>query len=351
MFKPTGKGRYFIKIDPLTKVVRLWLYNYDIEGAHLKKDHVDVIDASVTPLLRDGGNIKLLGLASTTGNASFDATLSQHRMDGVVSHLRVAAGGRFAVSKEFAFGKQMALAFGAAKLKGGTADNTESEIWRAVVINAWNRDTVPPPPPGVDIPISNNTWSDDVSKTLDKVSFALGLIDFAADLAEIEAVTAVTGPAGLILSCIQSIVAMPLMWFAGDATANVNGQIQGAADAIQDMADQFSNPVLDHTPLSKWPAVKVPATHHSENPTPTVSEQAWRAGQVKGLLAATQKVVDLELHPKPVTLPDGKHIRLSGRLWLRALSKTYKDNAGIEIVIKPANEELRKQGKRPFPTI
>src|SRR6185312_16651124 len=120
MFKPTGKGRYFIKIDPLTKVVRLWLYNYDIEGAHLKKDHVDVIDASVTPLLRDGGNIKLLGLASTTGNASFDATLSQHRMDGVVSHLRVAAGGRFAVSKEFAFGKQMALAFGAAKLKGGT---------------------------------------------------------------------------------------------------------------------------------------------------------------------------------------------------------------------------------------
>ena len=72
---------------------------------------------------------------------------------------------------------------------------------------------------------------------------------------------------------------------------------------------------------------------------------------MKGCLSAIRKVVDLETNPKPITLPSGKHIRLNGREWLRALSKAYKDNAGIEIVIKPANAELAKQGKRPFPTI
>lgn len=351
MLRPTGRGKYFLKVDPLTKVVRVWIYNFDIEGFRLKKDHTDVLDAAVCPLLRDGGNVKMLGLASTTGQARFDAQLSQHRMDETLVHIQGSVGSRFRVSKEIAFGKDMALAFGTAKMTGGTADNTESEIWRAVVLNAWNRDTPPPPPVGVDVPMNNNSWATDVGQTIDKVSFGLGIIDLIADLGEIEAVAGVTGPAGLILGCIQSIIAMPLMWLSADATANVNGQIQGACDAIQDMADQFSGNGLDRTPLSRWPAVKAPTPHTSANPQPTVSQQAWSAGQMKGCIAATQKVVDLETNPKPITLPDGKHIRLSGRLWLRALSKTYNDNAGIEIVTKPANEELRKQGKRPFPTI
>jgi hypothetical protein len=351
MLRPTGPGKYFVKVDPLTKVVRLWIYNFDIEGSRLKKDHTDVLEAAICPVLRDGGNLKMLGLASTTGSASFDAQLGQRRMDETLVHIHGRVGSKFRVSKEIAFGKQMALAFGSAKMHGGTADNTESEIWRAVVLNAWNRDLPPPPPVGVDFPINNNSWAADVGKAVDTVSFGLGIIDLVADLAEIESVAAVTGPAGLILSCIQSILAMPLMWLSADMTANVNGQIQGACDAVQDMADQFSNNALDHTPLSRWPAVTAPTPHISSNPQPNQFQLSWRAGQMKGCLAATQKVVDLETNPKPITLPDGKHIRLSGRLWLRALSKAYKDNAGIEMVTKPANEELKKQGKRPFPTI
>jgi len=260
-------------------------------------------------------------------------------------------GMKFSVSKEIAFGKEMALNFYSAKMEGGTPDNTESEIWRAVVVNAWNRDTSPPPPSGLDVPMNNNSWATDVSKTIDTVSFGLGLIDLIADLAEIESVANVTGPAGLILGCIQSIVQMPLIWLAADATANLNGQIQGACDAIQDMADQFSDNALDHTPLAKWPTIKVPTPHISSNPQPSASQQAWRFGQTKGCLAAIRKVVDLETNPKAITLPSAKHIRLSGRLWLRALSKMYKDKAGVEIVIKPANADLAKQGKRPFPTI
>jgi hypothetical protein len=59
----------------------------------------------------------------------------------------------------------------------------------------------------------------------------------------------------------------------------------------------------------------------------------------------------LDALTKPVTLPgSGKHIRISGRLWLRNVSKAYKDNAGVEMVIKPANEDLKQAGKPPFPT-
>jgi hypothetical protein len=70
-----------------------------------------------------------------------------------------------------------------------------------------------------------------------------------------------------------------------------------------------------------------------------------------GLMRSVQKILDLEQNPKPVTLPgSGKHIRISARLWLRNVSKAYKDNAGVEMVIKPANEDLKKAGKPPFPT-
>ena len=349
--KATGQGKYFFKVDPITKVVGLWLYNFDIEDFRLKKSHMDVLKTCIFPVLRDGGNVRMMGLASTTGEARFDVELSQHRVYETLSFIQRSIGMKFSVSKKIAFGKEMALYFNSAKMKGGTPDNTESEIWRAVVINAWNRDTTLPPVSGLDVPMDNDTWASDVSKALDTVSFGLGLIDLIADLGELEAVASVTGPVGLIFGCIQSIVQMPLIWLAADATANYNGQLQGACDAIQDMADQFSDPALDHTPVGRWPAIKVPTPHISSNPLPSASQQAWRFGQMKGCLSAIRKVVDLETNPKPITLPSGKHIRLNGREWLRALSKAYKDNAGIEIVIKPANAELAKQGKRPFPTI
>jgi hypothetical protein len=59
------------------------------------------------------------------------------------------------------------------------------------------------------------------------------LLDFITDIAEVARVAAPL--ADLIVSSIGGIVAMPLTWWAADAYANVNGQIQGGADAIQDM--------------------------------------------------------------------------------------------------------------------
>ena len=350
MYKNTGPGKYFIKVDGSTEVVRAWLFNFDIDGAGLKPAHAALLDNAIGPVIRDGGSVKLLGLASTTGQAAWDLRLGEQRTHTVVGYLRTRFGSMFTVAKEISFGKQMALAFGQEHLQGGTGDNQESEIWRGVVVNAWNRSPPPPPPPGVDVPFGNSTWAEDVGQTIDKVSWALGIIDLAADLLEIGAVTAVTGPAGLIVGAAGSIVTMPLLWASTDALANTNGEIQGGADAVQDMADQFSDPKLDSKPMSTWPVVKVPLPHFVSNPQPNATQLAWRAGQTKGCQNAVKAVLNLEQDPKLITLPSGKHIRLSGRLWLRAISIAYHDSAGVEVVVKRANEELKKRGRPPFPT-
>jgi len=348
--KSTGPGKFFVKVDKTVEVVRAWLFNFDVDGATLKfPEHTNLLKQAIGPVIRDGGSIKLLGLASTTGTAEHDKQLGDRRMKEV-ENFRIHFGNRFKVHESRFGGKQMALAFGDAHLKGGTRDNTESELWRAVVINAWNRGVPPPPPLPNDVPFANSTWANDVNKVMDVLSGSLGIIDTIADIFDIAGVAAVTGPGGLIVGAVGQILALPLIFATADALANTNGQIQGAADAIQDMADQFGGDDLDRIPLSKWPAVKVPTTHVPDNPRPNVSQEAWRAGQAIGLRNAVERVLKLEQNPKPVTLPDGKNIRINGRIWLRSISKAFKDNAGVEVVIKPANEDLKKRKMPPFPT-
>jgi hypothetical protein len=153
----------------------------------------------------------------------------------------------------------------------------------------------------------------------------------------------------LAASSLSAIVAMPLMWANIDQLAETNGEIQGAADAIQDMADQFKDERLAKTPMSKWPSIQVPAAHLPTNPQPTVSQQAWRTGQITGRNNAVKAVADLEKNPNPQTLPDGKHIRVSGRLWLRAISAAFRDNAGVEVIIKPTKRGTEEARQASFP--
>jgi hypothetical protein len=348
--KPTGPGKFFIKIDKESEVIRLWLYNFDIDGATVKGEHRKVLTDVIGPAVRDGGQVKVLGLASTTASAEHDLQLGDTRMNNVIAFLREKFGAKFVVGKHHSLGKLMALAFDEGNLPGGTKDDQESEVWRAVVLNAWNRGLEPPPPKAGDVPFNNSTWADTTGKVVDRVSMALGIIDFIADIAEVSSVASVTGPLGLFISAVQTIIALPLTWASADALANFNGQIQGAADAIQDMADQFASPGLDLTPMSSWPTIHVPDIHGTVNPQPSASQTAWHAGQIAGRNSAVQSVIDMETNPKPTKLPSGKIVRISGRLWLRAMSKKFGDNVGVEVVIKPTNEELKQRGKPPWPT-
>jgi hypothetical protein len=96
--------------------------------------------------------------------------------------------------------------------------------------------------------------------------------------------------------------------------------------------------------------VTVPVIHVPNNAMPSAFEQAWRSGQATGRNNAVKAVINLEQNPRPIELKSGDHIRLTGRVWLRSLSIAFKDNAGVEVVVTPANEELRKKGKPPYAT-
>jgi hypothetical protein len=338
-------GKFFVKVDAASEVVRAWLFNFDVGKATLKREHIDLLDSAIAPVLKDGGSIKLLGLASTTGSVVRDKQLGEERTHAVVAHLRRTVGSAFHMTKELSLGKTMALAFEGAHIKGGTKDNVEDEVWRAVVLNAWNRGAPPPPPPPLDVPFTNSTWADTVSKALDVTSMSLSLIDLAVDLLEISEASTVTGAGGLIVGGIGAIVQLPLIFAAIDAFQNTNGQISGAASTIQALADQYSESAIPkNTPMSKWPPIKIPELNEID-PTP-----AFRAGALEGRTRVLKKVAELEKNPKSVTLESGKQVRISGRVWLRALSFKFKDNVGVEVVIKPTNEELKKRGLKPFPT-
>jgi hypothetical protein len=340
-----GPGKILLKIDD--DILRTVLFNFDKNKAALKAEHEKVLTEAVGPVVRDGGFVMLMGLASTTGNELFDKRLGLARESSVRSFLVSRFGHKFKFTKELSLGKTMALAFSEAHLAGGTTDNVESELWRAVWIKAWSKDAFPPPVDAhVDIPFDNKTWVENVAKAIDGLTMFVGMIDFFAELAGLVSIAAPL--ADVIFTSVQGILAMPAIWAAGDAYAYTNGQIQGAADAIQDMADQYSGSLGKE--LSKWPAVTVPAIHTVNNAMPNGFEKAWRNGQAKGRDKAVDIVIGLEQEPKPVNLENGDHIRLTGRVWLRSLSIAYKDNAGVEVVVKRANAELRKIGKPPFPT-
>jgi hypothetical protein len=70
----------------------------------------------------------------------------------------------------------MALAWGEAHLTGGAGDNQESNLWRAVVINAWSSVLDPPPPPeGVDDPFKENTdYHEIIKEAVDVATISLG---------------------------------------------------------------------------------------------------------------------------------------------------------------------------------
>jgi hypothetical protein len=271
-------GKYLFRVDQQSQMIKAWLYNFEIGGSTLKKEHTDLLDSSVGPIIEDGGSIALMGLASSTGTAARDFQLGSKRLHAVLEYLQRHFGHKFLVAKHISAGKTMALAFKDANLTGGTKDNQESELWRAVVINAWNRSMPLPPPAAVDDPFNNPDWSKIVGQVLDTSAGILGIIDVAADIAEVVGASA-AAIADLIVGPIAALASLPLTWGSADFYAENNGKIQGKADAIQDMADQFKDASFDTKRLADWPVIQVPQIHSSLNPQPSVGEIFWRQGK------------------------------------------------------------------------
>jgi hypothetical protein len=115
------------------------LYNFDVNKFDLKTEHYNWLISVVTPKLRNGGSISILGLASRSGADALNMTLSENRMRAVVNLLRQQVPNNFKVAIELAVGERAAMF-------AGVKDGVEQEGWRGVVISAWDKPTPPPPP-------------------------------------------------------------------------------------------------------------------------------------------------------------------------------------------------------------
>ena len=105
------------------------LYNFDIEGEALKPAHQLWLDQNIVPLIPNlFVTFGLRGLASRSGNASYNEQLSVKRAASVRNYLlsKGASAGRFNSS---AAGEDDAAA-------AGQADGTEDEKFRGVVVTA-----------------------------------------------------------------------------------------------------------------------------------------------------------------------------------------------------------------------
>ena len=129
----------------------LWgrLSNFDVGQAIVKRGHADGLEEEVVGILQNGGSVRLIGLASPTGNPGFrrrdgNLTLSRDRANAVLAHLRSVVQSDFRVTLNTWQGEQAALAAGVPVAR---RDGPEHENWRSVMFSAWSRPTPPPPPP------------------------------------------------------------------------------------------------------------------------------------------------------------------------------------------------------------
>jgi len=348
MAKPTGRGTYVIHRNGDGDIT-VQLANFDIDGWDLKKDHTDILKATVLEILKSGGSVAILGHASTTGDVSHDEVISANRAGEVIKFLRKEGGNTFFVNKLDYRGKATALA-----LTG--QDNTEDANWRTVWVRVWTNKN-PPPDIGTklinpDVPLPKDPFISTFSDDLGLASGVLSIVDLGVDIAGLALAGVITGVGGLALTVIGGLIALPALWATVDALAESNGKMQGYADAMQDMAAGFSDDALDSKPLKDWPAIPVP-TPHILSSADTAPQQFWHQGQRWGCAQARIDVLKLQAEPVEVDAPLKKggtrKMKVNGKVMLRSAWVSSKGEVGAA-VMKVFNERLAAAGKKPFPT-
>jgi hypothetical protein len=116
------------------------LFNFEIGKFAIKPEHSSWLISVVSPKLRAGGSLTIIGLASRTGSDDFNMQLSDNRLRAVIDLLRKQVPNNFKVAHEVAKGEQAAM-------YAGEIDGVENENWRGVIISVWNKPNPPPPPP------------------------------------------------------------------------------------------------------------------------------------------------------------------------------------------------------------
>jgi OmpA family len=113
--KPTGKGEidayptnWRWEKDTLWAEATVLLYNFDVDGSDLKKEHLDFLHDQVVFFLDDGpdARVKLVGTASLSGESGHNDELSANRAKAVVNYLTTKgiAAMKFQPSEPIALG-------------------------------------------------------------------------------------------------------------------------------------------------------------------------------------------------------------------------------------------------------
>ena len=338
----TGPGRMERRSHP----PGILLYNFDVDAARLKPEHEKVLRADVAPTLRSGGSLSIIGLASRSGRARHNEDLSLRRARAVLAYLQRVIPERFAVQTVRGFGERKAAA-------EGYRDGVEDERFRSVLV-LLSRTPTPPKTPDViqlddmSAPLApGDGVLDTLGKVLDFAGFGIDLLGLFASGVTIGILEALSP----VLGIVSAGLALPAAWLGGDRLARFNGFCQGFWNAMQDMANGFSDPSLQTRPENQWPAVRVPRAHPSADPIANEAQRAWRAGEEAGCRHAYETILSMERTPAVHTVMlNGRRVkvRASGRLYLALLYRAH----GREVaraIRAGFNRRLREQGRSDWP--
>jgi hypothetical protein len=338
----TGPGR----VERRTRPDGILLFNFDVDGAQLKPEHEKVLRTEVAPTLRSGGSLSVVGLASRSGKAGHNEALSLRRARAVLGYLERMIPQRFPVRTLSGFGERKAAA-------EGYRDGVEDERFRSVLVLVSSTSVPPRAPDVVELdgpaaPVAPGDGAlDTLGKVLDSVGFGidlLGLFASGVTIAVLEALSPVLG-------IVSAGLALPAAWLAGDRLARFNGFCQGFWNAMQDMANGFSDPALPTRPESQWPPVPVPRVHPSADPVVSEAQRAWRAGEEAGCRHAYETILKMERNPPVHSLTvNGRRIKLrtSGRLYLALLYRAQRRDVA-RAIRAGFNRRFREQGRSDWP--
>ena len=140
MARDTGPGLFHSETQGDTTYYLL--YNFDIDRAIVKQEHVQKLNAEVLPFIRRGDFLFMLGLASRTAGPAHNLRLSGQRVRNVVDLLKPTLLTR---------GAQARLDWVGELLMPGP-DEREDERFRAVAIARRSLPIPPPPNVHIDLP-------------------------------------------------------------------------------------------------------------------------------------------------------------------------------------------------------
>jgi outer membrane protein OmpA-like peptidoglycan-associated protein len=123
MARPTGPGKNEIRTNPPSLV----LFNFDIDGDALKKEHIEFLRREAIPKLQGGASVRVVGLTDRKASAAHNQALSERRVARTVEFLRTELPAGLKLDQATGFGE-------AAAAREGEKDETLDESFRAVVL-------------------------------------------------------------------------------------------------------------------------------------------------------------------------------------------------------------------------